>query len=65
MTDCMECGRPTQKARCDQCRVEHAASTDHEFYECPHCGGTTTGRDVECADCRRVDDIVGQTGGGD
>lgn len=62
MSGCIDCGRPTQKARCETHRVEHSAGdggslTDHE---CPDCGGPTSGEGVVCNICRRVDDIVGR-----
>lgn len=63
MSGCLECGQPTPKARCKLCRVEHTAATDHEFYECPDCGGVTSGEDVTCADCRRVQQVVGTRDG--
>jgi hypothetical protein len=67
MAGCLDCGMPTQKRRCQTCRVEHNAGdggslTDHE---CPDCGGPTSGEGVTCATCRRIDDIVERTERGD
>jgi hypothetical protein len=61
MAGCLDCGRPTRKARCQVCRVEHNAPSvdDHDHYECPGCGGVTSTEDEPCYQCRRTDDIVG------
>jgi hypothetical protein len=67
MSNCLDCGMPTKKRRCQTCSVEHNAPSadDHDDYECPDCGGPTSGDGVTCATCRRVDDIVGREGGDD
>jgi predicted RNA-binding Zn-ribbon protein involved in translation (DUF1610 family) len=63
MSGCLDCGMPTQKRRCQTCRVEHNApgvdDHDQDEYECPDCGGVTYIQDEPCHQCRRADDIVG------
>ncbi|MCG1002848.1 MULTISPECIES: hypothetical protein [Halobacterium] len=54
MSDCLECGRDCQGARCELCSVEHNApdTSDLDDYECPECGGPTSGEGVTCSVCR-------------
>lgn len=60
MSDCQCCGMPCMGRWCSSCEVEETAPdlTPSEDYECPHCGGTTSGEGVTCKDCRRVGDIL-------
>ncbi len=64
MSNCQNCGTETygDKRWCSQCEVEETAPdlTNEEDYECPHCGGRTSGEGVTCADCRRVGSILGK-----
>lgn len=58
---CDRCGAPTTRSRlCQQCGLEeHQESREPSpgsIYECPTCGGPTSGKDAECRHCRRDDD---------
>ena len=52
---CELCGSACTGHRCASCkRIARAedAVADTETYECPDCGGRTSGRGVVCASCR-------------
>lgn len=57
---CIKCGCATSRRKCRKCaildRAEEAARRDAEADRdqptCPSCGGSTSGSDVVCADCR-------------
>lgn len=51
MSGCIDCGRPTQNARCQTCRVEHLATTEHEPGPCPDCGTETVPAGTRCGEC--------------
>lgn len=56
--NCMDCGQQTRNGdRCRQCVLDdrYAEPRDRDWAECPDCGGITSGQDVVCADCRRVE----------
>jgi hypothetical protein len=63
MSSCLECGVQCTGRWCSECEAEQTAPDlthpDGEKPECPTCGGRTSGDGVVCAQCRRVDDIVG------
>lgn len=63
MSSCQKCGRDTYGKRrwCAECRAEETAP-DYTGgdYECPHCGGRTSGEGVTCRDCRTVGKILGE-----
>ena len=51
------CPHPTQRRSgvCQMCAVEQkfdGVDLDKGDYECPECGGKTSGRDVVCYECR-------------
>ena len=50
MSSCLDCGRPTQTARCRECRAEHGAP-QYQSGDCPTCGQQTTPAGVDCSDC--------------
>ena len=57
MSNCVQCGRPTPRRTCRDCsradRLEDAADyLDGDAYECPSCGGETSGEGVVCYRCR-------------
>lgn len=55
---CNRCGKPTSKRQCDQCSLatgDGRVATDYEVYECPACGGETSGEGVRCRHCREVE----------
>jgi hypothetical protein len=54
-TGCKNCGAACQGARCRECEqlaAQENRSFDFTDYECPDCGGTTSGRGVTCFECR-------------
>lgn len=57
-TGCKVCGEACHGSRCQQCqRMKKQESQDLTFtdYECPDCGGTTSGQGVTCYQCRGED----------
>ncbi|WP_135830627.1 hypothetical protein [Halorussus halobius] len=57
---CTDCGADCTGQRCQHCkrfqrRQEEGGLGDHTYYDCPDCGGITSGQGVTCADCRRGD----------
>jgi len=58
-TNCKNCGARCRGDRCRDCEQMHSAETqllDLDSYECPDCGGTTSGEGVTCFECRGGDE---------
>lgn len=59
---CRRCGSPTSRRLCKNCstavRAENEArhGPDPDWYECPECGGSTSGEGVVCYRCRGDDE---------
>lgn len=52
---CIQCGAHAHGDLCVDCRLDRAAENadvDDTDYECPDCGGETSGPDVTCYKCR-------------
>jgi len=50
---CDRCGsRTTRNHLCRECAILDRDSHDTETYDCPDCGGPTSGEGVTCASCR-------------
>lgn len=59
MTGCNKCDRQTTRSGlCRQCAIDERyaepGSSDIPNFECPSCGGQTSGKGVECSNCREV-----------
>lgn len=55
---CERCGTPTTGRFCRFCEREQRHGDDldeHDWAECPQCGGITSGAGIVCATCRRKD----------
>ena len=56
---CELCGSRCHGRRCSSCEQIASAEdqvADTEAFECPNCGGTTSGEGVDCYRCRGSDD---------
>jgi len=55
-TGCKDCGAQCHGQRCAACEQTRANERNDlgvgDDYECPECGGTTSGPDVVCFQCR-------------
>jgi hypothetical protein len=58
---CNKCGANCVGRLCQHCerfeRRQDAPERDIGHFECPDCGGRTSGKDVTCANCRRRGDV--------
>lgn len=58
---CHRCGKRTDKRLCRDCALdeqfaESRSDSSQKHFECPRCGGLSSGKDVVCFRCRSEED---------